>query len=269
MVKPIDFEPNAHDDAVDQGCAGATHVGDSGKSAVSGKSLTAGEARKIEQFIDRHGPTAICAALAEMLTAERIQRIDAVLDARLVSVVTCLEDTYDPHNAAATIRTTEALGLQDLHVIEAANRFSAAGGVTRGAHRWIDLVRWPMAEDAVRALRGRGFRVYATAPSAAVPVEQVDVTTPIAVVFGNEHAGVSPAAIAASDGAIRVPMFGFTESFNLSVTAGMVMSRLAARRREYIGALGDLDADRRARLRARWFAQRVRGVVGVLERVLG
>src|ERR1051325_4871870 len=102
----------------------------------------------IGRFIERHGPEAVCAALAPMLTAERIARIDEVLAARLASVVTAAEDTYDPHNAAATIRTTEALGLQELHVIEPGQRFSAAAGVTRGAHRWIDLVRWPDAEAA-------------------------------------------------------------------------------------------------------------------------
>ncbi|MEO8840758.1 MAG: RNA methyltransferase [Kofleriaceae bacterium] len=220
----------------------------------------------IDRLIEKHGPANICDALRSMMTPERIARIESVLDQRLTSVVTCVEDTYDPHNAAATIRTTEALGLQELDVIEPQFRFSAAQGVTRGAHRWIDLVRWPTAEAAIAGLHARSFRVYATAPGATVSIEDVDVTTPIAILFGNEHAGVTEAAIAASDGAIVVPMFGFTESFNLSVTVGLAMSRLAARRRAYINAAGDLDPERRARLRARWFALRIRGVVGILER---
>jgi tRNA (guanosine-2'-O-)-methyltransferase len=220
----------------------------------------------IDRMIEKHGPARICAALAPMMTQERIARIDVVLAARLASVVTAVEDTYDPHNAAATIRTTEALGLQELHVIEPQLRFSAAKGVTRGAHRWIDLTRWPAADTAVHALRARGFRVYATAPGAHVSVEDVDVSTPLAIVFGNEHDGVSETAIAACDGAITVPMFGFTESYNLSVTVGLAMSRIANRRRAHLGAAGDLDEARRAFLRARWFALRIRGVVGILER---
>src|ERR1044071_3381670 len=87
----------------------------------------------IGRIIARHGADAVCAALAPLLTAERIARIDQVLAQRLGSVVTVVEDTYDPHNAAATIRTTEAIGLGELHVIEAAQRFSIAGGGTRGA----------------------------------------------------------------------------------------------------------------------------------------
>src|SRR5262249_52311021 len=111
----------------------------------------------ITRLIDRFGPEAVCAALEPLLTPERIARIDQVLDARLGSVVAGVEDTYDPHNAAATIRTSEALGLQELHVIEPHERFSAAKGVTRGAHRWIDIHRWPDAVTAIAALRARGF----------------------------------------------------------------------------------------------------------------
>jgi len=222
----------------------------------------------IDRLIEQHGPGAICRALEPMLTPDRIARIDQVLARRLGSLVAAVEDTYDPHNAAATIRTTEALGLHELHVIEPELRFSAAQGVTRGAHRWIELVRWPSAEPAVAALHARGFRVYATQPDAGASIADVDVAGPLAVMFGNEHAGLSAAAVAACDGALAVPMYGFTESFNLSVTVALAMSTLAARRRAYINAPGDLSPDRRAYLRARWFALRIRGVVGVLERVL-
>jgi tRNA (guanosine-2'-O-)-methyltransferase len=220
----------------------------------------------ISRLISRHGPDAICRALEPMLTPARVARIDHVLANRLTSLTVAVEDTYDPHNAAATIRTSEALGLHELHVVEPELRFSAAKGVTRGAHKWIDLHRWPNAEAAVASLHARGFRVYATKPDAAFSIDSVDVTTPIAVMFGNEHNGLSDAAVAACDGALSVPMFGFTESFNLSVTVALATSTLAARRRAYINAAGDLPEPLRAELRARWFALRIRGVVGVLER---
>lgn len=220
-------------------------------------------------MIDRYGASAVCEALAPLLTPERIARIDQVIDARLGSVAAAVEDTYDPHNAAATLRTCEALGLQELYVIEPGLRFSSAKGVTRGAHRWLDLHRFSDASAAASALKLRGFRVYATLPDpGAASIEDVAIDSPIAIVFGNEHDGVSPAAIAACDGAVTVPMFGFTESYNLSVTVGLAMSRLAARRRAYIGTLGDLDPERRARLRARWFALRIRAAVRIVDRTL-
>jgi tRNA (guanosine-2'-O-)-methyltransferase len=236
----------------------------------------------IDRMIARHGPDAVCAALEPLLTPERIARIDAVLAARLASVVAIVEDTYDPHNAAAALRTTEALGLCELHAVELHEAFSFARprgernrpklgsrGVTRGAHKWIELVRWPRAADAVAALHARGFAVYAALPPpAATSIEDIDVSRPVAIAFGNEREGLSAEAIAACDGAAFVPMFGFSESYNLSVTVALAMSRIAARRRAAIGALGDLPAERRAHLRARWFALKVRAAVGILERAL-
>ena len=222
----------------------------------------------IQRLIERYGADAICGVLGPMLTPERIARIDSVLAARLASVITIVEDTYDPHNAAATIRTTEAIGLQELHVLEPQLRFSAARGVTRGAHKWIDLHRWPRAEDAIAALHARGFRVYATLPGATHSIDDVDVTTPIAVAFGNEHSGLTAEAIATCDGSLGVPMQGFTESFNLSVTVALAMRTIAQRRRAALGVQGDLDDDRRRVLRARWFALKIRGAVGILERAL-
>src|SRR5262250_770610 len=132
----------------------------------------------ITRIIERHGPERVCEALAPLLTAERIARIDEVLAARLTSVVTLVEDTYDPHNAAATIRTSEALGLGELHVIEPGDRFHPAWGITRGAHRWLVIERWKEPEVAIGALRARGFRVYATRPGAPESIEEVAVDTP-------------------------------------------------------------------------------------------
>lgn len=223
----------------------------------------------IDRVIERYGADSVCATLAPMLTPERIARIEAVLAARLGSVVTIVEDTYDPHNAAATIRTTEAIGLQELHVLEPGDRFSAARGVTRGSHKWIELTRWKDPVAAIRSLQTRGFRVYATLPGAPHTIEDVDVSTPIAVAFGNEHAGLSDATVAACDGSLGVPMFGFTESFNLSVTVALAMSRIATRRRALLGKTGDLDEERLRVLRARWFALKIRAAVGILERRLG
>lgn len=223
----------------------------------------------IERLIDRLGPERVIDALAPMLSADRMARIDAVLAARLGSLTAIVEDTYDPHNAAAAVRTTEALGLAEFHAVEPADgtRFRAPKGITRGCDRWIDLARWPSVPDAAAALRARGFRVVATVPGATDTIDTVAVDRPLAVAFGNEHDGLTAAAIAACDGSVEMPMFGFTRSFNLSVSVGLVMARLAERRRAHLGAAGDLPADRVIRLRARWYALKIKGAVGIVERV--
>ena len=222
----------------------------------------------IDRMIARLGPAVVCDALIAMLTPDRIARIDQVLAARLGSVIPVVEDLFDPHNGAAVIRTAEALGLQELHVVEPGLRFQAAAGITRGCHRWIDLHRWRDSHDAIAALRGRGFRVFATGPDAAHTVDDVAVDRPLAVLFGNEHAGLPARTVAACDETIALPMHGFTQSYNLSVSAALAMSQLGARRRAHLGATGDLAADRLAWLRARWFALKIRGAVGVVERIV-
>jgi tRNA (guanosine-2'-O-)-methyltransferase len=223
----------------------------------------------IDRLIDRHGSDAITAALLPLVSEARVARIDEVLARRLASVTAIVEDTYDPHNAAATIRTSEALGLQDLHVVDTNRAFSSIAGVTRGAHQWIDLHRWPSAADAARELRARGFRVIATVPGASASIDELAVSAPVAVMFGNEHDGLSDTAVRACDGAAAIPMFGFAESYNLSVTVALVMSAITTRRRAHLAAPGDLDDARRARLRARWLALGVRGAEAVIERALG
>jgi tRNA (guanosine-2'-O-)-methyltransferase len=208
----------------------------------------------------------VCEALTPLMQPERIARIEAVLDARLATLTTLVEDVYDPHNAAAAIRSSEALGLQEFHAVEPDKKFAPAGGITLGCHKWIDIHRWTRTADCIASLQARGFRVYATLPGAPFDVENVDVSGPLALAFGNEHGGLTKEAIAACDGAVSIAMYGFTQSFNLSVSVALAQSRLSARRRAHLGGHGDLDPARRARLRARWFALKVRGAPGVVER---
>lgn len=225
---------------------------------------------EIEPWIDRYGPERVRQVLAELLSAERIERIEQVLALRLTSLTAVVEQTYDPHNAAATIRTAEALGLSELHVAAPRADFISAKGVTRGTDLWIDVRQWPSFVECARALRAGGFRVVATLPDAKEDLSTIDVSTPVAVAFGNEHEGLSEEAIAACDGAVRIPMFGFAESFNLSVSVAMVLSQLGARRRAMIApALGELSEERRDRLRACWYGMKQRAVGSILERALG
>jgi tRNA (guanosine-2'-O-)-methyltransferase len=241
-------------------------------------------ARDLERVIDRHGPAQVCATLAPFLTDERIARIDAVLGARLGSLCAVIEDAYDPHNAAAAVRTSEALGLSELHAItpglptasgfggprpnEQGQKLAVARGITRGCDRWLELVRWHTPGPCIAALRARGFAVYGTMPGARFDLESVPLDRPTAILFGNEHAGLSAEAVGLCDAAIGLPIFGFTESYNLSVTVALAMSRLSTRRRAMIDGPGDLAPEVRARLRARWFGLRLNGAAQILARLL-
>ena len=223
----------------------------------------------IDPWIDRYGAERVRLVLAELLSPERMQRIEEILALRLTSITAIVEDTYDPHNAAATMRTAEALGLCDLHVAAPRADFRSKG-VTRGTDRWIDVHPWPSFVECAGALRAQGFRVYATSPAAREDPSTIDMSGPVAIAFGNEHDGLTEAAIAACDGAVRLPMYGFAESYNLSVSVALALSQLGARRRAMIApATGDLSDERKQRLRARWYGLRQRAVETILERALG
>lgn len=220
----------------------------------------------IDRWIGQLGGARVCEILEPLLTAERIARIDQVLAARLASVTVAVEDTYDPRNAAAGLRTVEALGLSEFHAIEPQYRFTAPKGITRGCQRWLDVHRWSSVADCATALRARGFLVLATAPGVATTLDDLDVSRPLALVFGNEREGLTEAGVRACDGAVAISMFGFTQSFNLSVSIALAMSKLTERRRGFLRRPGDLDPDTRGRLRARYFALKVRGAPGIIER---
>ncbi len=227
------------------------------------------ERSDIDRWIDRYGTEPVREVLAGLLSPDRIARIDQILRQRLASITAIVEETYDPHNAAATIRTAEALGLSDLHVASPRADFRAKG-VTRGTDLWIDVHPWTSFVDCAEALRGQGFRVFATLPDAKEDLSTIDLSGPVAVAFGNEHEGLSAEAIAACDGAVRIPMFGFAESFNLSVSVALVLSQLGGRKRAMLApAEGDLPEARRERLRARWYGIKQRAVTHILERALG
>jgi tRNA (guanosine-2'-O-)-methyltransferase len=223
----------------------------------------------IDLWIERFGAERVRQVLAELLSAERLERIDQVLARRLCSITAIVEDTYDPRNAAATMRTAEALGFADLHVAAPRADFRSKG-VTRGTDLWIDVHPWPTFVEGATALRAQGFRVLATLPSAREDLSTIDLRGPVAIAFGNEHDGLSQEAIDACDGAVRIPMFGFAESFNLSVSVALVLGQLGARRRAMLAPTeGDLPAERLDRLRARWYGLKQRAVASILERALG
>lgn len=225
-------------------------------------------ASSADKLILEFGAEAVVAALAPILTDERRERIEQVLDARLISVAILLENLYDPHNGAATIRSAEAFGVTDIHAIEVANRFDISSAITIGADRWLDVHRHRSVADAMSALRDAGFAICATVPEAALRLGELDAGRPWAIAFGNEHEGLSPELVAACDAAVSIPMFGFTQSFNLSVSVALALADLTARRRRELGRSGDLPEDRRAHLRARWYAQTVRGARAIVARTV-
>jgi tRNA (guanosine-2'-O-)-methyltransferase len=217
-----------------------------------------------DELVARHGPEVVVAALRPILSDERVARIEGVLDARLAGLTIVVENLYDPHNGAAAVRSAEAFGLVAVHAVEATGRFHASPAVTIGCDKWIDLHRHPDVAAARAALPGMIH--VAAAPGAGATVDDLPAGAPCAFWFGNEHDGLSAEALAACSHRVEIPMFGFTRSFNLSVSAALILARASERRRAALGQAGDLPAEERARRRARWYAQDIRGAEEIIER---
>jgi tRNA (guanosine-2'-O-)-methyltransferase len=219
-----------------------------------------------DRLVERHGPDAVVAALEPLLSAERMARIEAVLDRRLVGLTVLIENLYDPHNGAAALRSLEGLGVGAAHVIEGRGPFRAAPAVTIGCEKWIELHRHPDVESARAALAGAGMTLCAAVPGGGETADDLPPLEPCALVVGNEHEGLTPEALAACSRRVEIPMHGFTRSFNLSVAVALLAARMAERRRAALGRTGDLPPEFRAKWRARWYAQSIRGAGEIVER---
>jgi tRNA (guanosine-2'-O-)-methyltransferase len=225
--------------------------------------VTQGE---FEALVKKMGVDAIAKALAPFIHDERRARIEEVLDARMSSLTIVLEDLFDPRNGAAAVRSAEALGLADLHVV-CKGRFPLSRGVTLGSQKWITIWRHRSVAAAAELLRARGMTFCAALPDAGTSLLDLDPKRPLALWFGNERAGLSPGAKQACDQTFSIPMHGFTRSFNVSVSFALCAATLAQRRREVLQAKGDLNDAERVWLRARWYVQTVRGARQILANV--
>ena len=215
---------------------------------------------------------AVVRTLAPLLSHERVHRIEQVLRHRLATVTVVLENLHDPHNGGAALRSCEAMGLTHVHVVEPLEPFRTNHKVTKRAHKWLDVYRHSTIQGCLELLQSWGFCCWAAVPpvpgSRPVTRPQVAVDRPVALIFGNEHAGLSQAAQAHSHGTFQIPMFGFTESLNLSVSVAVSLQQVTARRRLHLGRGSDLPTHARDQLRAAYYWLSARHALPVLMRYL-
>jgi len=221
-----------------------------GPSGLTGQVLDA----PLDEAAAEPAPEGDAGFFWSLLTDERKARIDAVIAARLSSVTVVLDRLIDPHNTAAILRTAEGLGLLRAHLI--VHEDSDAGvhrRVTQDADKWLDLERHESGARCARALAQRGFAVFAGhLDERAILCAELPADRPVALLFGNEHQGPSPETVSACAGTFRIPMAGFTQSFNVSVAAAIALNQQTRARRAALGAAGDLEAGARVLLRARF-----------------
>ena len=183
-----------------------------------------------------------------LLTPRRRGRFEEVLAGRTRRVAVVLENVSQSHNFSAVLRSCDCFGVQDVYVADRDETFSVNREIALGADKWLSVHRF-LGPDAmpecVAALKSRGYRVLVTSPHGeSVPVGEVDVSTPVALVFGTELEGVTEAAEELADGRVHIPMVGFTESLNVSVAVAVTLANVTGRLWESPGwGLSDAEKD--------------------------
>jgi tRNA (guanosine-2'-O-)-methyltransferase len=190
-------------------------------------------------------------------TERRVERVRTVLRRRQPDLTIVLEDVHDPHNASAVLRTCDAVGVLRVHLVyvqEQPPRSAFSRTVSGSAAKWLQIERHRSIEACYAALRAEGFAILATAlRPESVDLYEADLTGSVALVFGNEHRGVSPAAIDGADASLVIPMMGMIQSLNISVACAIGLYE-AMRQRRATGAydLPGLDDATLADLESRW-----------------
>jgi tRNA (guanosine-2'-O-)-methyltransferase len=189
--------------------------------------------------------------LSPLVLPERLARIQAALEQRLDSVTVLLDSPSDPHNVAAVLRSADAFGVQTIHVFLEENDYRASGRVAQGSHHWVDTVAYETREAAAECLIEQGYTLIVTHPQGElVPADLAQVERP-ALVLGNEHHGVHPSLASRAKTTVRIPMVGFVESLNMSVSAALLLSAATGTRPR------GLRADHRRNVLARWLRHSV------------
>lgn len=196
--------------------------------------------------------------LEPLVLPPRRERVLSVIAERLGNVTVLMDAPHDPHNGAAVMRSCDAFGVQALHVVPRIEPFLVSGGVAKGTQRWIDVVRHRTPEEAVTTLRQRGFELVATHPEGELLPAELSGIERLALVLGNEHDGICEALEKAATRSVRIPMRGFVESLNVSVSAAILLA--AATR----GRPGDLPEGEKRLLYARGLFRSVSQAARVL-----
>ena len=168
------------------------------------------------------------------VSERRRGRLQEVLAERTRHMAVVLEDVYQAHNASAVLRSCDCFGIQDIHFIENRNKFKISEDVSMGSTQWLTINKYNSEENntvkCINELKSKGYRIVATTPHKDdCTIAELDVTKPFALVFGTEIDGISETVFEMADEFVKIPMYGFTESFNISVCAALCMYELTTR----------------------------------------
>lgn len=175
--------------------------------------------------------------LLTFVSSHKQNLFENIIQYRTRYLTVVLEDIFQPHNASAVLRTCDCFGIQDVHIIENQNKYQVNPDVALGSIKWLNLIKYNQAEnntlDAIMKLRKKGYRIVATTPhNEGFTLDHLALDQKTALIFGQELRGLSDDTIQHADAWVKIPMVGFTESFNISVSAAIILHTLTEKLRK-------------------------------------
>ena len=171
--------------------------------------------------------------LSPYITPERLALFNRTIEYRTKYITVVLEDVFQSQNASAVLRSCDCFGIQNVHIIENRNKFQLDTEVSLGSSKWLSLHKYNEGENnslaAIKTLKKQGYKIVATTPHKNdFELPDFDITAQkTALIFGSELPGVSDDTLNEADEFLKIPMFGFTESFNISVSVAIVLHHLS------------------------------------------
>lgn len=208
----------------------------------------------------------VLAAFYEIISESKQSMYDEIASERTRYVTVVMENIRKDHNASAVMRTCDCFGIQELHTIEKDVEYVIRREIAKGAGNWIDLHSHSDGDfpeiACLQQLKDRGYQIVSTSPHTDKTIDDIPLDRPIALVFGTEIHGISEEVAKMSDAEIRIPMYGFTESFNVSVSAALSLSAIR-RRLENSEIAWKLSHDEQVALKIQWCTKIIRDGEGV------
>jgi len=208
----------------------------------------------------------LLAYLESYLTENRRQRFDKVIEERTKHFTVATEDVYQLHNTSAVIRSCDVFGIQEVHIVEERNSKRIDREIAMGAQKWVDLNRFHSVKTCIQDLKQKGYQIVATSPHANnCLLHEFDVTKKSCFFFGRETEGLSQEVIDQADTFLKIPMYGFTESLNISVSAAIVLQHVTTKLKQ-TDIDWKLSLEERLQKRLDWIKKTIKSYDEIVER---
>lgn len=206
--------------------------------------------------------------LQGFLTPRRKALFEKVLEERTNHLTLVAQDVYQLHNTSAVVRSCDVFGVQNLHIIEERLPRRIDKEIAMGAQKWVSVNRYNSATACIDNLKEKGYRIVATSPHGdAQLLDDFDVSSPAAIFFGTEKYGLSDEVMEKADVTLKIPMVGFTESLNISVSAAIILYSLTQKMKRE-GVNWKLSESERLELRMEWARRTIKNSDEIIERFL-